>query len=210
MWHTEIVGFLRVSLLSLWAVAALGCKSDIGGGGVADAGGPDGATILPMVDAAAPDAPLPCVEGDIQGIDPASGNCYWVTYTTTLTGLDARNACTDAGGHLVTITTQAESDYVTGLAVDAYEASLAATPETPVVDYYMGGTDEDALSTEGVFVWITGENFGFVNWREGEPNDNGPGEEGEDCSVLEADNGGTWDDRNCTLAPPYGYVCERE
>ncbi|MBT8495079.1 MAG: C-type lectin domain-containing protein, partial [Deltaproteobacteria bacterium] len=140
-------------------------------------------------------------------VNPDNGNCYWVTYTSPLNGLVARETCVLAGGHLATITSQAESDFVNALAVDAYEASLAATP---VVDYYMGATDDDANSIEGVFVWVSGENFAFTNWRELEPNDNGPGDAGEDCAVIEADNGGTWDDRNCELAPPYGYICERE
>jgi hypothetical protein len=209
LWHTEKVGILRVLLLSLCAIVASGCKSDIGGGGVVDAGGPDGATILPMIDAALPDAAPPCVEGDLQGTDPASGNCYWAVYTAPQLAGDANAQCQAANGHLVTITSQGENAFVNALAIDAYEASLAATPETPVVDYTMGGTDAPP-ATEGVFEWITGENFAFTNWRTGEPNDNGPGEEGEDCSVIEGDNGGTWDDRNCTLSGPFGYICERE
>src|SRR5438045_382410 len=46
------------------------------------------------------------------------------------------------GGHLATITSQAELDYVRGLGV------------LPSVPYWLGATDE---GHEGTWVWVTGE-----------------------------------------------------
>lgn len=64
------------------------------------------------------------------------------------------------GGHLATITSQAEFDYILALGV---------LPEQG--GYFLGATDE---MNEGVWVWVTGEPFVFNRWSSGEPNNSGP------------------------------------
>ncbi len=59
-------------------------------------------------------------------------------------------------GHLVTITSQSENDFVANL-----------VPNDARV--WIGLTDED---TEGVYKWVNGEPFSYSNWNTGEPNNN--------------------------------------
>lgn len=59
------------------------------------------------------------------------------------------------GGHLATINSQAEFDYV---------ASLGVLPPS---GYWLGATD---AASEGVWVWVTGEPVEFSRWIAGEPN----------------------------------------
>jgi len=64
------------------------------------------------------------------------------------------------GGHLATITSEAEQAYIGGL-VSSSDMHL-----------WLGGTDEDS---DGNWTWVTGEAWDYSNWYPDEPN-NGPGE----------------------------------
>ena len=79
--------------------------------------------------------------------------------TATLTWHQAKADAEARGGHLATITSQAELDYVRSLGVLAGFDS-----------YWLGGTDE---AQEGVWTWVTGEPWNFTNWQPGEPNNQG-------------------------------------
>jgi hypothetical protein len=153
-----------------------------------DAGLPDAALADDAAGAAidAATAPLPCVEGDDRAVDPETGNCYMVFRQPRSWG-EALVFCESLGGHLAVVTGQAENDLL--------------TPLVGLVDAWMGGND---IAVEGDWVWITGEPMIYENWRAGEPNDFG---DGEDCMILEGARGGSWDDRPCTRL--YDFVCER-
>jgi len=167
-----------------------------GGAGVTDSGpGADGTPLGPdarIPDAApAADAP-PCVEGNVNVVDPDTGNCM-MYFSTTVPWEVALAACGSVGPgvHLAVSTSPEENAVI---------ASLLAG----VNDVWLGGTDS---MVEMTWVWVTGESMvGYTGWRMGEPNDGGDG--GEDCMIMELDNGGTWDDRPCGAL--YGYICERE
>ena len=73
------------------------------------------------------------------------------------------------GGHLVTITSQAENDFVS----------------SQVGEIWIGLTD---AATEGTFVWENGEPVTYVNWRVDEPNNSG----NEDYTEMYDD--GEWND----------------
>ncbi|MEN9628872.1 MAG: hypothetical protein RJA10_2099, partial [Pseudomonadota bacterium] len=78
---------------------------------------------------------------------------------------DAAAAMSLAGtqGHLVTITSQAEQDFI--------NASLPGARGAPgVFGYWIGGY---SLAT-GIFQWVTGEAFGYTNWNANEPNFDSP------------------------------------
>jgi hypothetical protein len=190
------------------AVALAGCAGSVGPGWspeASDAGGGGGllgtdaatpilppttdAAMLPGTDAGAPPAgAAPCVEGDFNGVDPASGNCFML-FTTPTDWASAQAACAVFGptAHLATSTSAGEN---------AVMAQLAG-----LQDVFVGATDAAA---ETIYVWITGEPLAYVNWRSGEPNDSN----GEDCMIIEGDNAGLWDDRDCLNT--YWYLCERE
>jgi hypothetical protein len=67
---------------------------------------------------------------------------------------DAQNFCASTGGHLVTISSVEENQFV-------YDLSSGG---------WLGGTDENS---EGSWEWLTGEPWSYSNWNSGEPNNCG-------------------------------------
>lgn len=183
----------------LWASCITGSIGDPSGGDPpadAAAGAPDGTPLPPtadaqppIADAAPPPDAQPCVEGDLNTTDPTTGTCY-MYFAATVPWDIALASCASLGGHLAVSTAQAENNVLAALGPAAAE------------DVWMGGDD---LATEGVWVWITSEPMTYTYWRDGEPNNADDG--GENCMVMEVDNLGTWDDRNCGSG--YTYFCER-
>lgn len=149
------------------------------------------ADAVPPVDAA------PCTGGNAQAEDGAT--CYEAFLALPIPWDQAQAVCAGRGGALAKIDDAAENQIVTILAGD--------------IRVWIGGTD---AVTEGTFVWTDGTLLaaGYTNWRDGEPN-NANGNFEEDCTVLEGQNDGTWDDRPCApdpdagVAGEYFYVCER-
>ena len=79
--------------------------------------------------------------------------------TATLTWHQAKTDAESRGGHLATITSQAEFDHLRSLGV------------LPTGDsYWLGATDE---GHEGIWTWVTGEPWSFNLWSGGEPNNQG-------------------------------------
>ncbi|PKQ60393.1 hypothetical protein BZG02_19610 [Labilibaculum filiforme] len=97
----------------------------------------------------------------------------------TATAQNAMLAAANVGGHLVTITSQAENDFVDNL-VDGVWIGL-----------------NDAAS-EGTFVWSNGEAVSFTNWNGVEPNDYGTGED-----YTEMYSTGKWNDLPDTYTRRY-------
>ncbi len=91
------------------------------------------------------------------------------------------------GGHLVTISSQAENDWVW------------PTFGGPDHDLWMGLSD---FAEEGRWVWTSGEPVTYTNWDPGEPNNLG----GEDYGNLF--KGGIWNDTNQHNwgRPVYGVI----
>lgn len=67
---------------------------------------------------------------------------------------DAKRICEERGGHLVTITSEEEQNFVTSL-----------IEEGKMNQYWLGGQRSDKE-----YVWITGESMEYSNWDKGEPN----------------------------------------
>lgn len=67
--------------------------------------------------------------------------------------------CESLGGHLATITSQAEKDFV-------YNNLASVSPQW----CWLGATDE---VNEGVWQWVTGEPWVYSAWQRGEPNNCG-------------------------------------
>ncbi|MFX0206925.1 MAG: GH25 family lysozyme, partial [Candidatus Hodarchaeota archaeon] len=100
----------------------------------------------------------------------------------------AKTDCESQGGHLVSITTSGENEFV---------SNLAGSNKV-----WIGLTDE---ISEGNWGWITEENVDYTNWSSGEPNDYGSG---EDYGEMLSD--GSWNDNGppeWTSITRY-YVCE--
>jgi len=122
-------------------------------------------------------------------VNPANGHSYQ-RFDTALNWNSAKTACAALGGHLATITSQAENDWVLKN-IDIGRVGTAI---------WLGGTDE---VQEGVWQWITGESWSYTNWYPGEPN-NGDGPE----NYLEFYGvAGVWNDRNGAVAE-VAFFCE--
>ena len=99
---------------------------------------------------------------------------------------DAKSYCESLGGHLVTITSNEENDFVSSICADTAMIGL---------------TDE---ANEGEWQWVTGESFGFSNFRLGEPNN----EWNEDYVLIMPDNK-QWNDGHLDRET-WPFVCEWE
>jgi len=113
---------------------------------------------------------------------------FYLVISKEMTWQDAKKLCEYLGGHLVTICSEQENRYVSGL---LYSLSLTQG--------WIGYSDEE---TEGNWKWVTGEPSQYTKWNSGEPNDMG----NEDYTIFRADE--SWNDVNSTcLAAP---ICEFE
>src|ERR1044071_1769613 len=71
---------------------------------------------------------------------------------------DAQAAAASSGGHLVTITTADEEQFI---------VSTFLTGADQLTVFWIGCSDE---AVEDTSVWVTGESFSYTNWKSGEPN----------------------------------------
>jgi hypothetical protein len=169
------------------------CEAVRDGDGAADPGDRDaGAPDAEPVDAAPPDA-VPCLEGNAQAVDEATGHCYML-FTSGAAWTSAGPACAalTPPAHLATIASASENEVV---------FSIVASRRT-----WMGASD---AASEGTWVWSTGEPWGaYVKWRSGEPGNGGGGDPGEDCLEMASAGAGEWNDNECYVSA--AYVCERE
>lgn len=165
--------------------------------------GADGAAASCEVECAAPapeiDFPVGTVEYD--------GHHYLVCMEET-DWESAQAACEAMGGHLATITSEEENEFVYQLAC-TYSTELA---------FLLGGTDRDH---EGTFVWVTGEPFTYTNWGYLNQPDNYREYKDQDyMTILTFDQSGKyyddsgeswgthaseWDDKDGQSNP---YICE--
>jgi hypothetical protein len=110
-----------------------------------------------------------------------NGHSYYRS-TGSMLWTDARTACTNMGGHLVTSTSLAENNFLFSLWPDGW----------------IGLTDE---VTEGTWRWVTGEPYSWSYWNSGEPNNSN----NEDYTQFVG--GGRWNDLPNMSLP---YVLEFE
>ncbi|MFK7981962.1 MAG: SdrD B-like domain-containing protein, partial [Saprospiraceae bacterium] len=104
-----------------------------------------------------------------------NGSRYYCSAENNHTWLEARDKAIAAGGNLAVVCSQAENDFL--------QNGLMA-------DYaWIGYSDR---VSEGNFKWVTGENCGFTNWSQGEPNNS---DGNEDFTRL-LKSTGKWTDRS--------------
>lgn len=110
-----------------------------------------------------------------------NGHSYYRS-TSSMTWTSAKIACQNMGGHLVTMNSSAENNFV-----------FSTWPSG-----WIGFTDE---VVEGQWGWVTNEPVTYTNWNPGEPNNAG----NEDYAQFVS--GGRWNDLPNTSLP---YVIEFE
>ena len=110
---------------------------------------------------------------------------YYKYYDKQMSWEDAKAYCEQLGGHLATITNTFENEFVTTL--------------FSCESVWLGATD---LQSEGDYCWVSGENFSYSNWGDGEPNNGGSNANQDYLHLYKT---GKWDDiQNTEL----GFICE--
>ena len=142
---------------------------------------------------------------------------YYKIVDTPMRWKDAQENCEKMNGHLVTIASEDEQNFV---------ADLVAR-EGSKYNYWLGGTD---AAKEGVWEWVTGEPWSYSNWRKYQPNNSNSDDEDGDQNYVHLGCGSGpedetrymkwWDAPNSGIskgaeeAPTYkttyyfGFICE--
>ncbi len=131
-------------------------------------------------------------------VDPDSGHSYLVVYEGRVWPA-AQKYCQELSANLVSITSQAENDFVYNL---VYQDNIYGE-----IFFWIGFTDEQV---EGTWVWISGDPVTYTDWGGGEPDNsaNGCGEPGffeeEDFTFMSEND--HWQDGG--IAETF-FICER-
>jgi hypothetical protein len=104
---------------------------------------------------------------DSKIINPDNGHQYFLT--EIMSWQEAKILSEKSGGYLVTINDSQENEWLVKTFIENDTDFL-----------WIGLTD---YQEEGRFVWVTDEKVAYLNWSEGEPNNN-PIQGGEDFGVL--------------------------
>lgn len=118
----------------------------------------------------------------------------------SLTWEEAKAYCEYMGGHLATITSQMEQDYINSLL-------LFGSKNT----YWLGGEEHN-----GIVEWITGETSTYSNWDSGEPNGSSENYIHMYRNIYLDSVLGSWNDINYNTPSSFhysinsGFVCEWE
>jgi hypothetical protein len=131
-----------------------------------------------------------CVVGNypVQWRVAHGGNGHWYTrMLDTTSWFSSKEKCTQVGGHLATITSAPENDFIHGI-LGANQA-------------WIGGMQTPGSCEPGCgWSWITGEPWTYSNWSPGEPNND------LQQDFLQIYPTGAWDD--FWNSGPFQSVCE--
>lgn len=125
---------------------------------------------------------------------------YSIVYSNGITWDSAKQAAESTGGHLVTVTSAEESNFLRNTLLKNQEKA-----------YWLGAYqtgDENRQNPTGNWNWVTGENWSFTDWSSVEPNNAGNIDE----MHLSADSryGFQWNDEGAAISRMInGYVVEK-
>ncbi len=133
-------------------------------------------------------------------------------FVGSVTWFQANQAANAAGGHLATIGSAAENDFVFSL-VNSPEFWVPDSRFNMTMGPWLGGLQPPGSpEPAGNWQWVTGEGFSYTNWHAGEPSNSGLGGV-EDYLQFWATPAGarapTWNDCSGWLTTD-GYVIEYE
>ena len=117
---------------------------------------------------------------------------YYAVYEDSSYWMDAERKCEEIGGHLLTVNSSEENAFVKRLLKKVNIAS------DKMPSFFAGGYKENNQWT-----WITGENWDFVEWGQGQPDNTGTR-----IAIWNSNYNFTWDDLSDGLQRY--YICEWE
>jgi hypothetical protein len=187
---------------ALFVLAANGCSllvshDGLTGPAIADAPdgeAPDGATLDGGTDSGSLDSSGSAdrVIPDGAAVSAENGHGYLFVPSPGVTWSQADVAARTMGGHLATITSNAENAFVVGL--------LGANDRIWIGGRQPAGSIEPA----GGWQWVTGEPFNFDAWEPGQPDNYG-----DEHAIMIFASEAKWHDDEDTNENP-GYVAEFE
>ena len=142
--------------------------------------------------------------GDFMGFQ---GSCY-VLLPEAVHLDEAEEACVESGGHLVSIHSQEENDYVGTLAdmatMNPGRCWIGAIGDGPMGDFCSGSA--------GIYEWTDGSAWDYENWRDSTSEPNGCGTAPPKDAVMffalsQGANYG-WNDVRADRLNTSGYVCK--
>eukprot|EP00300_Choanocystis_sp_HF-7_P023710 c245_g1_i1.p1 GENE.c245_g1_i1~~c245_g1_i1.p1 ORF type:complete len:225 (-),score=30.91 c245_g1_i1:33-707(-) len=148
-----------------------------------------------------------CTAGDVSArwvdktsVNSAPNNHCYMAFLAEKTWFEARRACENLGGYLVTITSEDEMNFIWR----KFGSLFPDTWKGPYIGF------SDAFE-EGDWRWVNGESgvvgqdTVYTNWFVGEPDDCCGG---QDCASIAGGKWGYhWTDNKCHSLLP--YICER-
>lgn len=105
--------------------------------------------------------------------DGGNDHCYEVVYAPLgISWTNANAAAKQAGGHLATITSQRENDFVFALVNRPQYWFQLTSPWVGIYGPWIGGIQATCTPEPRCgWTWVTGETWSFTAWAIGEPND---------------------------------------
>ena len=138
-------------------------------------------------------------DDEMQEISSDNGHRYQL-FDTSMSWNEAEAYCESLGGHLATITSEEEQAKIEELLTIGTRNS-----------YWLGATDE---LTNGEWLWVTGEDFSYENWANGQPDNSYNGSESY-LGISRINQ--SWADANewndfliDALSTNGGFICEWE
>ncbi|KAL7851153.1 hypothetical protein AOLI_G00215090, partial [Acnodon oligacanthus] len=125
-------------------------------------------------------------EGCEHGWKKFHGHCYRL-FPHRHTWEDAEKDCREHSGHLTSVTSTMEQDFLNGLGHE---------------NVWIGLNDR---TVEEDFQWTDNMDLVYENWRENQPDNFFAG--GEDCVVMISREDGKWNDVPCNYNLP--YICKK-
>ena len=125
-----------------------------------------------------------------------NGHIYAV-YDYEMSWSFARDLCKDMGGHLATVTSNDENEFLQQLIDNGNKDA-----------YWIGATNIN--EADGKFKWVTNEEFVYSSWADGEPSNSGEDGEKEHFAEIRKSYSYKWNDVNNINKSNKGFVVEIE
>ena len=141
-------------------------------------------------------------EQDYKPIKTSSYNGHiYSVYDYEMSCSFAEQLCEWMGGHLVTITSQPEQDFI---------VSLIASGKKDA--YWLGATNFEigVANDDGSWKWFNGEKFSFTAWSSGEPSKSGTEGTREHWAEIRKSYSNHWNDVSNTNKSNKGFILEIE